>query len=138
MFETAESRDTFLEFVLAKNSREDYERFLVSYGTGYGVDPAEAIKVGEKWLRRRAKCRSLYTGPGDEKSRSKRCGLPYSYVEDKVLNWAKDWHNEGRVEPTSAYLANLLQRTVEEVEQEISKRQNTKHGILGFDLESSE
>lgn len=124
----------FLDEILKCDSQIEYERKLVDLGKKMGRNAFISFSEGEKWLRRRAIRRTDY----QKKTAIYRAGtrdlLPWSYVELKILDWAKYPGTESKKIPDAAYLATLLNRTVTEVEEKILERQNIKNGIRGFDL----
>ena len=55
-------------------------------------------------------------GHENHAGRSSRKGLPWTYAERRLLNWAKNPNpSESKAEPTPEYLAGILCRPVEEV-----------------------
>lgn len=125
---TGEQQDEFLDLVLPCNNQEEYQRALVQFGARYGRSAELSLDEGENWLRRRAKCRSVYAGLSTYK-RMRRTNLPFSYVENKILDWADNWHTESSYRPTALELSLLLHRSISEVEKEIENRRTSKAGM---------
>ena len=118
--------DAVLDSFLAANSKMQFERLACQVRRD--LEPVSAIEECEKWIRRRAVRRSDYEMEGWV--RNQRVGLLWTWVEDKIMGWAFNKSAETRagVEVTIEYVAQFLQRSVEEVKQ----KKNTKHGIKGF------
>lgn len=131
-----EQIDEFLNLVLTKNSKTEYERSLVAFGQKYGRGATISLREGDQLLRRRANSRTEYAGPASENSRNSRAGFLWSWVEERVLRWSQKSNSENDERPTNQYLAVLFQRTEEEVRWKLHTNLVTKHGITGFDLES--
>ena len=130
---TPEQEDEMLEEILPCNEQAHMDRAFVHIRKKYGLDAKLGPEEGEKWIRRRANRRSDYTGPANENSRRRRDGLPFTWMENKILNWAfAKEYSESNQKPTVEYIANLLQRTVEEVEKAEKRRTSTRFGIKGF------
>lgn len=124
----------FLDEILKCDSQVDYERKLVELGSQMGRKAELSLDEGEKWLRRRAIRRTDYKRITAIYRSGTRDLLPWSFVDLKILDWAKDPGAESKKTPDAAYLAMLLNRTVTEVEEKILERQNIRNGIRGFDL----
>lgn len=98
-----------------------------------GIPFQDASEHLLKWIRRRAIRRTEYTGPVSPESRTRREGQPWSWVEKRIIEFAfskPDSETPKGVEITEEYIANLLQRSINEVRDE----RYTKNGIRGFDL----
>lgn len=131
---TPEQEDEFLGLVIPCENELEYERALVLFAKKYNRTAGVGIKEGNRYLLRRAIRRSDYQGPHSNRRR-KRVGLPYSWTEQRILRWAFDSrYAESVTPPTVEYIANLLQRSVEEIDKERTRRKTTKFGIRGFDL----
>ncbi len=136
---TPAQEDDFLEAILPCKSPEEYQRVLVAFGRQHNRSAAVALEEGENWLRRRAKRRSDYWRwlavgwPGlNERPRVIRSNLSFTWVEHKILQWAKEWKNEGKEWPSPAYLAQLLGRTEAEILIEQERQQTTRFGFEGL------
>ena len=126
---TPELEDRFLESILPCNSDLVYQRHLYGFGQVHGTNP----KILEQWLRRRSVKLHPYFGPFTQTSRSRRDGVEFSWVEMKILSWALNpFECERRNDVTVQYLANLLQRSQEEINVVVEKLQNERHGIRPF------
>lgn len=131
------SSDLFLDLVLPCDSEISYQRALVAFGATCQRGSELSLDEGEKWLRRRSIRRSDYKyqrQSGALPPRNVRDSLPWTWVEYRILDWAKNPGSESKKIPDAVYLATLLNRTVTEVEEKILERQNIKNGIRGFDL----
>lgn len=127
---TNEQQDEFLELILPCNNQEEYQRALVQFGAKYGRSAELSLDEGENWLRRRAKCRSVYTCIFQLSApRRYRVGLPFSWVEKKIFDWAENWSPESLLKPEDLNLADLMNRSTYEIKIEIARRQNTQHGM---------
>lgn len=121
--------DKFLELVLPCADKTDFERQCASFFVLLGSTRKKGIDEGVQYLRRKADGRNPYAGATEVRSR--RDNLPWTWVEQQILIWSfEKKYTETVLQPTVPYVAELLQRTEEEVE----KRRNQKHGITGFDL----
>ena len=121
--------EAFMNEVIAADTQEQFERILVRFA--FNADPKSSIVYGIQWLRRRSVRRTDYVPTA---SRLRREGIPFTYVENMVLKWAKDWRREGKQRPTNGYLADMLQRTEAEVTEYRREMDNMKDGIYGFDF----
>ena len=118
--------DAALDSLLGADTQMQFERLACQVRED--LEPTSAIAECEKWIRRRAVRRSDYEMEGW--IRHDRSGLLWTWIEDKIMAWAFNKSAETRpgVEVTVEYIAQFLQRGVEEVKQ----KKNTKHGIKGF------
>lgn len=118
--------DAVLDSFLEVTTEIEFER--LSCQVRSDLSPLSAITECGQWLRRRAVCRSEYEMEGWV--RKDRTGLPWTWVEEKIMAWAfgKSAETKPGVVVTEDYIAAFLQRNVEEVK----KKKNTKHGIQGF------
>ena len=122
--------DQFIDQFIGLNEFQ-FSKFAASCSPGIPVK--DAIDHLIKWIRRRAVRRSEYIWPSGVRARIKREGLPWSWVEEYIMKAAftrKDCETPKGVVVTVEYIANLLQRS----EEEVKKKKNTKLGIVGFDL----
>lgn len=127
---TPELEDEFLERILPCQTDMLYQRTLVAFARDHDRDSRIGLHEGDQFLRRRTLRRTDYLGPANDKSRTSRSGRPFSWVESRILGWAKQTDNsESKTEVTVEYLANLLQRTKDEVVKEIARRESQRDGI---------
>lgn len=126
--------DEMLEAFLPCESREELDRACVEFAQENGRrTQLKGIVEGEKLLRRLSYRRlgMKYQGPANDSSRTWRGSKPFTWVERQVLKWAFDKkYSDATVKVSVDYIANLLQRSVQEVEEE----RNKKYGIKGFVL----
>lgn len=118
--------DAVLDEFLAVTTALEFER--LSCLVRDDLPPLSAITECGQWLRRRAVRRSDYEMEGWV--RTDRTGLPWTWMEDKIMAWAfgKSSETKPGTEVTDEYIAAFLQRSVNEVKE----KKNTKHGIRGF------
>lgn len=123
---TPEEVDVILNKLLACQGELDFQRMCVRMRGDLSSE--KAIVEMTRWMRRRAIRRIEYSGPSKSDSRFGRSGLPFTWIEKKVMEWAfvKDDCETvaGRVADFE-YVAMLLCRTVEEVRE----FRNVKNGI---------
>jgi hypothetical protein len=125
---TTELEDAFLNAVLPAENDMFYWREICIFWRGHNL--GSRSNEGDQYLRRRSLRRSDYTGPVSVLSRLYRAGKPWTWTERRVLDWAKHQETsvETRKEVTPEYLANLLQRTPEEIVAEYYRQVNTRCG----------
>jgi len=123
--------DDFIESFIGLNEKEFTD---FSHKCSPGITRADAKDHLLRWIRRRAVRRSEYAEPSVGGAfRRKRTKLKWSWVEEQIMKFAfsgRDSETPEGVEVTEDYIANLLQRTAEEVKE----KRYTKLGIRGFDL----
>jgi len=131
MTKTLLDTDVIIESFIGLNEKTFTD---FSHQCSPGITRADAKDHLLRWVRRRAVRRSEYIGPAMEGvSRQKRTQLKWSWVEEQIMKFAfsgRDSETPEGVEVTEEYIANLLQRTAEEVKE----KRYTKLGIRGFDL----
>ena len=123
---------TFLNWILGCDSEAKYNRSLGRVGDLYsdecerlGVwrnrDVAFNIHHLDRWLKRRAVRRYDYVPYA---GRERRVGLPFTYAEDRILDWAfkPPLAAESLIPPTCEYIADLLCRSVDEIEGQAVER----------------
>lgn len=121
-----EQEDEFVESVIDAETQLEYQRSLVKFGKDHGRPATLSLDEGENWLRRRSMRRTDYVGAG---TRIPRHGCPFSFTENLIFDWARDWKSEGVTEPDAEYLAHLMCRPIEEIETELDRRKNTRDGL---------
>jgi len=121
---TIEVENKYLDCVLTAEDEEDMVRKIRSFFDEYGTSEAYFWDSGIRWIRRRINKRSLYS---DTTGRLSRAGLPWTWAEELFLHWAKK-KGEGEI-PTVDYVALLLQRTEEEINQHIKERDSYTAGF---------
>ena len=127
---TKELEDQFLNLMLPCRDALEYQRCLVTFGALFGRGPDISIDEGEQWLRRRSNRRTEYW---PDSVRNNRQGEAWSWVEEKILDWALVPSRESGKGPAGAdYLAGLLQRSTQEVQEKIDSRGTEKMGIKGL------
>lgn len=119
--------EQYLDEMLRQDSQSCFERFAVRVRPD--LAPLVAIREVEKWIRRRAIGRTVYVLEG--LSRTRRTGLKWTWIEDRVMEWAfsKPVYSDGK-RVTEEYISELLLRSVDEIKD----KRNTKAGIKGFGL----
>ena len=128
MTEPGQLVDQFLELMLPCKDELEYQRCLVTFGAVSDQSPVQSLKNGEQLLRRRSNWRSEYQAG----ERTRREGLPFTWVESRVITWALSDSPEGKGVASPEYLAELLQRSVDEVSKDINRRQTEQMGIKGL------
>lgn len=129
---TPNLEDEFLEQVLPCQTDLLYQRALVQFARQHSRDARIGLEEGDQYLRRRTLRRTDYEGPATETSRTSRTGRPFSWTEQRILDWAKHKRSESKKEVTVEYLANLLCRTPQEIVDEVNRRERQKDGVTSF------
>ncbi len=131
---TTDLEDKFLDLVLPCEADYLYQRALVEFAKHLDRNSKVGLREGDQFLRRRSNRRTDYRGPLHEMNRCWRAGLPFTWTETRILDWADNIENaEGRCEVTVEYIANLLQRPVREIDLEKQRRERQPDGIPAFE-----
>ena len=94
--------DELLELILPCQTEMYYQRAMVAFARKYSRDARIGMDEGDQYLRRRTLRRTDYTGPANSTSRTRRDGKPFSWTEQRILNWFKnkDKSSESKKEVT--------------------------------------
>lgn len=127
--------DCLFDALLIRDNHLDYQRVLRSVSQKFfGPQPGDEIYNVDQLVRRRAHRRTEYTDPKD-RLRISRLGKPWTWAERRILRWClQEKSSESGAKVDFPYMARILQRSVEEIEEEVRRSRTEKHGIKGFEL----